>query len=269
MDKGTAPINGAQLYYEVSGQGRPLVLLHAGVTDSRVWDAQVTAFSPQFRVIRYDLRGFGRSPMPPGRFAHHADLGGLLDFLQVNQAVVIGLSYGGQVALDFALAHPGRVTALVLASPATISGSQPSDAILQFGEEEEALLAAGDLAGATTLNVRMWVDGPQRTPEQVDGAVRDLVYAMQLHAFSLPVPEDAAIDRLTPPASERLDEVCVPTLILAGELDALGVVELAGQLAAKIPGAQKVILPDVAHMLNLERPEAFNRLVLQFLAPLG
>jgi pimeloyl-ACP methyl ester carboxylesterase len=262
---GIAPINGAQLYYEVSGQGQPLVLLHAGVADSRMWDAQVKAFAPHFRVIRYDLRGFGQSPMPSGRFAHYEDLRGLLDFLQIEQAAVVGLSYGGQVALDFVLAYPQRVTTLILGAPATIGGSQPSLAILQFGEEEEALLEAGDLAGATTLNVRMWVDGPQRTPDQVDPAIRALVYTMQLHAFSLPTPEDVAMDRLTPPAIARLGEVRAPTLILAGDRDVPGVAELADQLAREIPGAQKVILAGVAHLINLERPAEFNHLVQEFL----
>lgn len=263
--QGTASVNGAQIYFEWSGQGQPLVLIHAGVADSRMWDAQVAAFLPQYQVIRYDLRGFGQSPMPAGRFAHYEDLRGLLDFLQVQQAAVVGLSYGGQVALDFTLAYPERVTALVMGAPATIGGSEPSPAIQQFGEEEEAFLEAGDLAGATALNVRMWVDGPFRTAEQVDPAIRDLVYTMQLQAFSLPMPADVAVDRLTPPAVERLSEVHVPTLILAGALDVAGVIELAEQLAAEIPGAQKVILPGVAHMINLEQPAKFNRLVLAFL----
>lgn len=265
VQKERAPINGAQLYYEINGQGTPLVLIHAGVADSRMWEAQVVEFIKNFRVIRYDLRGFGQSPMPTGRFAHYEDLRGLLDFLRVKQAAIVGLSYGGQVALDFALAYPERVTALVMGAPATVGGSEPSEAIQQFGEEEESLLAAGDLASATALNVRMWVDGPQRAPDQVDATIRELVYTMQLHAFSLPVPEDVAIDRLTPPAIARLGEVSVPTLILAGDLDVPGVAELAEQLATQIPGAQKVILSGVAHMINLERPTEFNRLTLEFL----
>jgi pimeloyl-ACP methyl ester carboxylesterase len=263
--KGRALINGAELAYETRGQGQPLVLIHAGVADSRMWDAQVAEFANNFRVIRYDLRGFGQSPMPSGCFAHYADLRGLLDFLQVEQAAVVGLSYGGQVALDFTLAYPERVTALIMGAPATVGGSEPSAVIQQFGEEEEALLEAGDLASATALNVRMWVDGSQRTSDQVDAEIRDLVYAMQLHAFALPVPEGVTMDRLTPPAIERLGEVQVPTLILAGDLDVPGVAELADQLASEIPGAQKVILTGVAHMINLERPAEFNRLVTEFL----
>jgi pimeloyl-ACP methyl ester carboxylesterase len=261
---GTAEINGAGIYYEVAGEGYPLLLIHAGVADSRMWDDQFDLFAQHFRVIRYDMRGFGRTHVPSGAFAGYEDAAGLLDFLDVTQTHVIGVSYGGKVALDFALAYPQRVTALVLGAPSA-GGHQPSADVLRFVEAEEAALERGDLAAATELNVRMWVDGPYRAPEQVNPAVRQRVREMQGHAFTVPMPADAQERALTPPAITRLAEVGAPTLILVGDQDIPDKLALAERLAAEIPGAQKAIIPGVAHMLNMEKPQVFNQLALDFL----
>jgi pimeloyl-ACP methyl ester carboxylesterase len=201
-----ADINGAKLSYEVSGEGDPLLLLHAGVADSRMWDEQFSPLAQHFQVIRFDLRGFGRSNMPPGSFAYHEDVNGLLNFLQLDKVALIGLSFGSQIALDFTLAHPEKVTALVLGAP-SVSGHSPAEEVEQFFAAEEAALARGDLATATELNLRMWVDGPQRAPAQVKPAVRERVREMQYHAFTIPMPDDVEMESLLPPAIGRLAEV--------------------------------------------------------------
>ncbi|GER90110.1 hydrolase [Dictyobacter vulcani] len=255
---------GERLYYEVAGHGHPLLLIHAGIADSRMWDAQFAAFAQQYRVISYDLRGYGRTEVPAGQISYPADAANLLRHLGVDKAYVLGISFGGQVALDFTLTYPEMVSALVLGAP-SVSGHQPSEAVQQFGAEENAYLGRGDLAGATELNLRMWVDGPYRTPEQVSPEVRELVGQMQLHAFTIEVPEGAEIAPLTPPALHRLDEIHVPTLLLVGDLDLPDRLTLVDQLTAAIAGAQQVIIPQVAHMLSLEKPTEFNQLVLDFL----
>lgn len=264
LQTGLADINGAKLYYEVDGQGEPLLLLHAGVADSRMWDDQFGVLAQHYRVIRYDLRGFGRSNLPAGLFSNHEDVAGLLNFLGVEQAHVIGISFGGHVALDFTLTYPERVKTLVLGAPA-VSGHPPSPEIQRFGAEEESLLERGDVAAATELNLRMWVDGPHRTSDQVDPTIREQVREMQAHAFTIPIPEDAAEQPIEPPAISRLAEVRPPTLILIGDLDVPYMTGLADQLAAEIPGARQEMIPGVAHLLNMEKPEVFNRLVLDFL----
>lgn len=255
---------GARLYYEVAGQGHPLLLIHAGVADSRMWDEQFEVFAQHYRVIRYDLRGYGRTEVPAGQISNHADAANLLRHLHVEKAHVIGISFGGLVALDFALAYPQMVSALVLGAP-SVSGCQPSELQQQFGAEENAYLEKGDLVGATELNLRMWVDGPYRTPEQVSAEVRQRVGQMQMHAFTIPIPEEAEGIPLTPPAIQRLDEVRVPTLLLVGDLDIPDKLALVDELAAKIPGAQQVHIPQTAHMLSLEKPAEFNQLVFDFL----
>ena len=255
---------GAPLYYEVAGQGYPLLLIHAGIADSSMWDEQFHVFAERYKVMRYDLRGYGKSEFPAGLFANYEDAAALLKFLIVKKAHVIGISFGGKIALDFALVHPEMVASLVLVAP-SVDGHEPSEDVLRFGEEEEELLEHGDLEGATELNLRMWVDGPKRTPEQVNASVRRRVHDMQYHAFMVPIPEAAEELALQPPAITRLEEVSVPTLIMVGDYDIPDKLALAQKLADEIPGAQQVVIPGVAHMVNMEKPGEFNRVVLDFL----
>ena len=261
---GFTPVNGAQIYYEVAGAGHPLILLHAGVADCRMWDDQFAVFAEQYRTIRFDLRGFGQSTMPEGQFSNHEDVAGLLDFLQVDKAIVVGLSYGGKIALDFALAYPQRVKALVLAAP-SVGGSQPSERILQFWEEEEAAIEQQDWDTAVALNLRLWVDGPHRQPDEVNPEVRQKVGQMQREIFQMEIPENIEEIGLEPVAHGRVAEITAPTLVLVGDLDLPEKVEQAAWLAAEIPQAQQAIIPGVAHMLNMEKPALFNKLVLDFL----
>jgi pimeloyl-ACP methyl ester carboxylesterase len=264
-NSGLIEINGANLYYEITGSGPPLLLIHAGVADSRMWADQIEAFAPHYRVIRYDLRGFGRSNLPSGSFANWEDVQALLTAFDINETYLLGISFGGLIALDFTLAYPQMVKGLILGAP-SISGDTPSERIKQFWAEEEALLEAGDLAAATDLNVRLWVDGPHRRPEQVNPAVRDLVRQMQLRAFQIEVPSDIEEQALIPPAIERLAEVKTPTLLLVGDLDLPEKLEMVDKLVSELPHARKVVLPGVAHMLNMEQPAQFNQIVLEFLA---
>jgi 3-oxoadipate enol-lactonase len=261
---GFAEVHGAKLYYEVAGDGRPILLLHAGVGDSRMWDAQWEEFVAQYRVIRTDLRGYGRTVVPSGRFSYHEDVAALLRHLGEESAFIVGLSFGGRVAIDFALAFPEMVSGLVLGAPA-VSGHQPSDELRRFSEEEDRLLEQGDLAGATELNLRMWVDGPFRTPDQVDAGVREQVRRMQMDIFSVPFPPDAESQPLEPPAMEHLEELQVSTLILVGELDVADFIQLADTLERHIPEAEKTLIPEVAHLPSMEKPEEFNRSALDFI----
>jgi len=256
---------GAPLYYEAAGQGNALLLLHAGIADSRMWDEQFPVFGQHYQTLRYDLRGFGKSHIPAGPFANHEDTAALLAFFGIEKAHVIGASFGSSIALDFTLAHPEMVASLVLVAP-LVGGEEPSELVKRFSEEEEALLERGDLEAATELNLRTWVDGPKRTPGQVDPMVRQRVHDMQYHAFTIPMPEGVEEIALYPPAIKRLKELRAPTLIIVGDSDIPDKLEIAQQLAADIPGAQQVIVPGAAHMVNMEQPEAFTRIVLAFLS---
>lgn len=263
-ETGFAEIDGTRLYYEVSGDGHPLLLLHEGIADSRMWDEQVPAFAEHYRVIRYDIPGFGRSEIPARAFAEYELTAKLLRFLGVAQAYVIGASFGGRIALEFTLTHPEMVDALVLLAP-SVGGETPSAEVQRFNAEEEEALERGDLAAATEINLRMWVDGPRRTPEQVNPLVRERVRAMQMHAFTIPIPEGADEIWLEPPAITRLKEIRVPTLLMVGDYDIEPKLKLVERLEREIPGAHRVVIPGAAHATNMEQPEAFNQAVLEFL----
>jgi pimeloyl-ACP methyl ester carboxylesterase len=200
----------------------------------------------------------------PGTFSHVGDVKALLDHLGISETYVLGISFGGLVSLDFTLAYPEYVKALILGAT-SVSGDLPSQRVRDFWAEEEALVAAGDLAGATALNVRLWVDGPHREGDKVDPAVRDKVYEMQLNIFQKEMPDDLEEIDLEPAADGRLSELKLPVLVMVGDLDLEEMVDLAYRLDGEIPQSELVIIPGVAHMLNMEKPELFNQYVLDFL----
>ena len=260
---GFAEVNGAQLYYEEAGNGYPLLLIHGGLVHSSMWDDQFEAFTRHFQVIRFDLRGFGRSSPPAGEYAYHEDARGLLDALSVRQAHVIGLSMGGKIAIDFALAHPERVTALVPVASA-LSGYGFSESTVRRIVEADNLLEAGKIAAGVELENRLWVDGPARTPETVDPGVRERVRTMNTANYQRATGEGIELD-LEPPAIDRLSEIGVPTLVIAGDQDVPDILAIAERLRRDIAGARLVIISDTAHQLNMEQPDEFNRIVLEFL----
>ncbi|MDQ6601881.1 MAG: alpha/beta fold hydrolase, partial [Chloroflexota bacterium] len=163
---GYADVHGARLYYETMGAGHPLVLVHAGIADSRMWDDQFAVFAAHYRVIRYDIRGFGNSAMPPGSSSTSRDLHGLLMALGVAKAHLVGLSIGGGIAIDFTLRHPEMVSALV-AVASGLGGTQPSAEMQRVDEEIDAVRAHDGIDATVEAENRLWVDGPKRTPDQV------------------------------------------------------------------------------------------------------
>lgn len=264
---GYAEADGARLYYEIQGAGPDLVMVHAGIADRRMWDAQAPVFAARHRVIRYDARGFGESVQPPGAFSRSGDLHGILRHLGVERATLMAASMGGATALDFALEHPAMVAGMVLVAP-SIGGRTPPDIVKRFWEEEDAAIARGDLDAATELNLRLWVDGPSRTPDQVDPEVRARVGAMQRRAFAVAHME-AEKCPLTPPAVTRLGAIHAPLLVLVGNLDLPDMLVAADELVAAIPSARKQIIAGGAHMVNMEQPAAFNAAALAFLERLS
>lgn len=257
-----ANVNGAEIYYEVAGSGFPFVMIHAGIADSSMWDPQFEHFAKSHRVMRYDLRGCGKTNAPPMEYSSRGDLKELLDQLGVERAAVMGCSFGGSVALDFALDYPERVATLILIA-AGISGAPRSPELVKLGEEVDALFEAGDLEGANELEMRMWVDGPKRTPEQVDPALRARVAAMNLASFKK-YSDGNKPQRLDPPAIGRLGEIRVPTLVMIGDGDQPAVIEKSQQLAREIPHAEFLEFKGVAHLPSMERAEDVNQTIEHF-----
>ena len=263
--EGSAEVNGASLRYEVEGDGVPLVLIHAGICDRRMWETQREAFAGRYRLIRYDRRGFGQTRIAMRRaYANHEDLRGLLDHLGVESAILLGCSMGASTALDFALELPERVRALVLVGP-TVGGFEPDIEPPRELDDVIAADEAGDLETVSELEVRMWVDGPYRGPDGVDARVRDLVREMNLIALQNESSLEGDERPLEPPAARRLAEIRVPTLVVAGDLDQPATVAAARLLEVSVQGARRVVMPGTAHLPNMERPAEFNEIVLEFL----
>jgi pimeloyl-ACP methyl ester carboxylesterase len=242
------------------------VLIHAGICDSRMWDPQWETYRPSHRVLRYDLRGFGRSPIGPGRFSHAGDLVELLERQGVEKASLVGVSMGGRAALEVALARPELVDALVLVG-AGFPGHDWSAEMKAADAAEMEALERGDIDAAVEVCMRTWVDGPRRKPEDVDPAVRERVAEMQRQAYELQMPvwETAEEEPLVANLAKRLGEVTVPTLILVGEEDILDMHQIADRLERELPNAQRASIADAAHVPSLERPREFDELVLPFL----
>lgn len=248
------------LFHLDEGAGPPVVLVHAGVADGRVWAPQAAVLSRDRHVLRPDLRGFGRSPLPPEPYSHAADVLALLDHLDLAAADVVGSSFGGQVALEVAQAAPERVSSLLLLCPA-FAGLEPSPQAAEFGRREDELLRAGDIDAAVELNVATWV-GPEATAEG-----RDLVRRMQRHAFEVQLAADADPDFPWPdPVDVDPAQLSAPTLVVSGALDMDHFRDVARHLAATIPGAELVTLPWAGHLPGLERPLATAELMHEFLA---
>lgn len=265
---GFAGFNGGKLYYEVAGSGLPLVLVHGGLVNSGLWDKQFFALAQHHRVIRYDVRGYGQSDGPTAPFSHHDDLRQLLDFLNIERAAVLGLSMGGAIAIDFALAYPERTLALIPVA-AAISGLRPPDSVRSQWSAIGEAYERGDKALALELSLQVWTIGPQRTPDQVDAAVLDHVRAMTEHEFARPEIDEDLMQQLDPPAYDRLGDIQMPTLVISGDADIPYINGNMTHLAATVPGAQHVVIHDAAHHLPLEKPEQFNDAVLEFLKGIG
>jgi pimeloyl-ACP methyl ester carboxylesterase len=259
--------NGAILHYDESGSGQPLVLIHAGIADRRMWDEQVGPLSEQFRVIRYDLRGWGDSTTDDVPFSHHADLAALITALDAAPAWLVGASFGGRVAIDCALEHPDLVAGLVLVAAAL--GGYPWPESLNASEEEiEAAFLAGDFDRAAEVDLRVWVDGPHRAPEDVDPQVRERARIMARHVYEVATEAGQPVP-LDPPAIERLSEIRVPTVVMVGALDQPMMLEIADLLARALPGAVRITVENAAHLLSLEHPSAFCEAVQTNVRALG
>jgi 3-oxoadipate enol-lactonase len=231
-----------------------------------MWDPQWETYPMTHRVVRYDLRGFGRSPIGPGRFSHAGDLVELLERQGMQKASIVGVSMGGRAALEAALARPDLVEALVLVG-AGFPGHDWSAEMKAADAAEMEALERGDIDAAVEVCMRTWVDGPRRKPEDVDSAVRERVAEMQRRAYELqlPVLETAEQEPLVDNLGERLSEVTVPTLILVGEEDISDMHQIADRLERELPNAQRASIADTAHVPSLERPREFDQLVLPFL----
>jgi pimeloyl-ACP methyl ester carboxylesterase len=244
----------------------PLVMIHAGVADRRQWNNEFFEYLQDYHVVRYDMRGHGKSEPVDGEFSHLGDLASVLDTLGLREAVVLmGCSMAGGLAMDFALAHPSRVRALILvgSGPSGLQLDVPEPA--KFAEAEKAY-EAGDLDLAAEIETQIWFDGMDRAPEQVNHAMRRLAYEMNRKALA---HEAKKLGKRLPdaqnPAFDRLADVHIPVLIIVGAHDTPYILAAADYMMERIPAARKVLIEDAAHLPNMDQPAGFQQAVGAFL----
>jgi len=256
--------DGVRLAYDVTGDGPPVVLLHAGIVDRGMWDEVVPLLADTFQLIRYDARGFGASSRPPdGSFARWEDLFAVMDDAGVQRAHLVGVSQGAETALDAALTAPDRVDHLVMCGSGLRGWDFRPELRARWQAEVEAW-ERGDLDACAEESMRTWYDGPQRSPADMASEPRRHAWEMQRRAIDLE-NDDAEARGPEPPSAERLSELAAPTLVAVGERDQPDMVAIAEMLAAGIPGARLARLAGVAHLPPMERPVEFASLVRGFL----
>jgi 3-oxoadipate enol-lactonase len=241
------PVDGGELWAEDTGGDLPsLVLIHPGTGDSRSWDPLLPELTRSFRVVRYDSRGWGRSPAPTRPYTHLGDLVTVLDHVGVERAAIVGCSQGGDCAMGLAIAQPERVSALVLLCPGVSGYPWPEDPL---GPEFDQAAEEG-VDAVTEFMIRVW-GAAGRTPE-AEEQFRSAARALLAQGEHL---------QPNPPIFDRLGEIAVPTSLLVGDADRPMLIECDRQIAARIPGCELVEVPGVDHLPTLRVPDQVLELI--------
>ncbi|HEY8574830.1 MAG TPA: alpha/beta hydrolase [Devosia sp.] len=260
----TVGVGGAHLAGRVLGEGLPVVFLHAGVCDKRMWESQMRAVAEEgWQAIAYDRRGYGETESPDEVFSHLDDLEAVLAAHDIHAAVLVGCSLGGGLALDFALRHPGRVIGLVLIGTSVTAApwsATQAEEMLEAAEEDA--WERGDRDMLNRVQAHEWLDGPRAQSGRVGGAVRELF--LDMNAIALGKPE-LTMGEQPQPAWPRVGEVGAPTLLLVGDEDFTALIERHETLSEEMPNAFAAVLEGVAHIPSIEKPELVNSMLIEFL----
>jgi 3-oxoadipate enol-lactonase len=259
---GFADVNGTRLFYEIAGAGPMLALIHGFGLDTRMWDDQYVALAQRHRVLRYDVRGFGRSAVPGAeRYSHAEDLQALLAYLEIEHTGLIGFSMGGEIVISFALTYPAAVDALIVVG-SLLSGRRLS---AELGASFGAIWSAGRALGVAAARTR-WLQhelfAPIRARPELDARFTQMVSDYSGWEWTNKDPQRDP----EPPPAQRLGEIRARMLAVVGERDLPDFHAIAGLIQRDVPGARRVVLPGVGHVVNMEAPAQFNQLALEFLA---
>ncbi len=261
MKSGFAEVNGTKLYYEMKGKGPAVVFIHSGGFDRRMWDDQFSAFPDRYTLIRYDVRGYGKSPAPTKPYSDDDDLNQLLKYLNVRKAYVIGLSMGGRIAIDFTLTHPEMVATLIPVAPG-LSGFPftAEDTIelmkIVYSIENDDGTPAGEAWLRSAYNAAAMENPAVAAKLRPIAIENSRVWLINIFFPRPPFPL----------AVQRLSEIRVPTFVIRGDRDVQTITKTVEALEKGIPGAKKVIIPGAGHMVNVEKPEEFNNAVIDILS---
>jgi len=260
VKSGFVDVKHGRLFYEEAGVGPVVVLIHGGNLDRRMWDEQFLLFAREFWVIRYDVRGFGKSTQLTHAYSDTDDLASLLDHLRITKAHLVGLSMGGRIAIDFALVHPDKVLSLVLAGPGVSGFNFDASAMAQFWEVVRVAQEKGPEAASET-----WLKNPYMAPAMgnpvLAARIREISHENR-HVF---LSNPLLGHRLSPPAMHRLGELRAPILLVVGDRDVNDILAICGILEVRAPQAKKIVIREAGHMVNMEKPAEFDQAVLTFL----
>lgn len=263
---GFLAVDGGNLYYEVEGAGEAVVLIHGFLGNLRMWDPQAQALASSYRVIRCDMRGFGRSTTDHVEFAYWADVAALLDHLGVDRAHIVGQSFGGSIALDLALARPARVATLTSVAGG-IGGYRPDlDRAVDSvpWDDMDRLWDEKKWRELAELETQVWVDGWGQPTTRVARTLRDSVKGDVLATYEAE-NEEGLPQPLEPRAADRIGELTVPVLVMIGTLDEPRSRATAAHLVAAVPDSRCVEFAGVAHMIQLEAPERVSEELRNFI----
>ncbi len=269
IQTGYAEINNARLYYELAGTGTPFVMIHAGIADCRMWEEEFAHFAKSHRVLRFDMRGYGKSLPVEGEFNIQDDLRALLAFLDIGAPVILmGCSIGAGLAIDYALTHPDEVQSLILV------GGEPAgfEADVEWPEElfaqSEEAFQNGDVDRVAEIDMKIWFDGFGRSAGNLNQEARKRGFEMARQVAEHEIKDIGTHVRKTfeAQAVDRLAELKMPSLVIIGENDLPFLKLAADYLSTHIPDATRALISDAAHLPNMEHPEQFRAIVEDFLS---
>lgn len=252
MKSGYIEIPRGKIYYEESGEGIPIVFLHGYALDNRIWDYQFKFFSRSYRAVRYDLRGFGKSSLPTeGKYSHHEDLLFIVNSLNITKSIIIGLSLGGAIAINYCLVNPHRVSRLILID-SDIGGYKK----ISHSKIYESVESGRKQWYSNPLIARAL--GKRSITKKLKQIIDDYSGWHWLH-------KDSFKEDITPKAIDRLSDINAPTLIVVGEKDEKYFLDAAKELFKRIPSSQLKVLKGVGHLSSMEAPLRLNRIIDHYL----
>jgi 3-oxoadipate enol-lactonase len=258
VNSGYINVGNDKLFYETAGSGSAIIFIHDGLVHSKIWDEQFLFFSKNYKVIRYDRRGYGNSPVPTDAFSNLEDLNSLFVQLDIDKACLVALSSGGRLAIDFTLQYPQKVTALVLVG-AVVGGFGFTDHFDNRGGNKPANIK-------TIQESRVYL--ASKDPYELYRGNKEAKKKIKQIVKNIPMKSDpnSLVKTVSAkPAYTRLNEIKIPALILAGEFDIPDVHAHAGAINAGIANSKRDVIPMAGHLAPIEQPALFNKAVFDFL----
>lgn len=256
-------VNGSNLFYAIQGEGKPIIFLHGGFTDHRIWDEQAETFSGHYKVISFDQRGYGNSDIPKGPFSYYEDLKTLIEALALKDVTLIGSSFGGSVAVDFTLKYPELVNKLILAAPALNGYKYPLRYLFTYLKFLSAVKREGFPAA-----IEKFISDPFWSyffPSPEKKSARRKVLNLIREAEKSFNWDPRLIKTLKPAAAKHLAKIRIPTLVILPDMDSQFNQKAGSFIHQKIKDSQIIRMSGCGHLPYVEKPEEFNKLVLNFL----